>query len=80
MEACLQLLTAQGYLNACSCITLPNAASEALHRRFGFVRWGVFPRTGYKLGAWHDVLWMGKALGDFAGAPGEVRRLSALEE
>lgn len=75
MDACLRILTGQGYLNAYSCITLPNAASVGLHRRFGFAELGVFPQTGYKLGKWHDVVWMGRRLGEPADAPAEPRRL-----
>ena len=78
MEACLRLLTAQGYLNAYSCITLPGERSVGLHRRFGFEELGVFPRTGYKMGAWHSVVWMGRTLGDFGAAPEEVRSVSAV--
>jgi phosphinothricin acetyltransferase len=36
-------------------IALPNAASVALHERCGFVRVGLFPRVGYKLGRFVDV-------------------------
>jgi phosphinothricin acetyltransferase len=36
-------------------ITLPNAASVALHERLGFVKVGVFPEVGFKLGRWADV-------------------------
>ena len=38
-------------------ITLPNAASVALHERLGFRPVGVFEEVGHKLGAWHDVGW-----------------------
>ncbi len=77
MDACLRTLTVQGYLNAYSCITLPNERSIGLHRRFGFEELGVFRKTGYKMGAWHDVIWMGKVLGDHSAAPGEPRSVSA---
>jgi len=76
MAACLQCLTAQGFLNAYSCITLPNERSVGLHRRFGFAELGVFRNTGYKLGKWHDVIWMGKVLGDFSQAPAEPRPIA----
>lgn len=71
LERCLELLTAQGYLNAYSCITLPNERSVGLHRALGFRELGVFPRTGYKLGRWHDVIWMGRELGTFPDCPQE---------
>jgi phosphinothricin acetyltransferase len=43
-------------------ITLPNPASVALHRRFGFREVGVFEEVGRKQGRWWSVLWMQKAL------------------
>lgn len=80
MDACLQCLRAQGFLNAYSCITLPNDRSVGLHRRFGFEELGVFPKTGYKLGKWHDVIWMGKVLGEFDRAPGEMQPVQEIWE
>lgn len=55
-------LTARGYCNAYAGIALPNEASIALHRKAGFVSIGVFPRVGFKLGAWHDVSWWHRPL------------------
>ncbi|MCM3923854.1 GNAT family N-acetyltransferase [Frankia sp. AiPs1] len=55
---------ALGYLNVYACITLPNAASVALHTSVGFRPIGVFAHAGYKLGAWHDVGWFGLPLVD----------------
>jgi phosphinothricin acetyltransferase len=37
---------------------LPNAASEALHRRFGFKIVGVFSENGRKFGKYWDVCWV----------------------
>jgi phosphinothricin acetyltransferase len=55
-------LAVQGYRNAYAGITLPNAASEGLHRAVGFTPVGVYRGVGYKCGAWHDVLWLERAL------------------
>ncbi len=71
MGRLLDVLTAQGYRNAYSCVTLPNEASLGMHRHYGFSELGIFPRTGYKLGKWHDVIWLGKALGDADAQPRE---------
>lgn len=71
MERLLRLLRRQGFLNAYSCITLPNPKSLALHKHFGFAEVGMFPRSGYKLGAWHDVIWLCLALGSMEGEPKE---------
>ena len=41
--------------------TLPNAASEALHRQFGFKVVGVFSEIGRKFGKYWDVCWLERA-------------------
>lgn len=71
MERLLRLLRRQGFLNAYSCITLPNDKSLALHRHFGFAEVGLFPHSGYKLGTWHDVIWLCLTLGEIGHAPQE---------
>lgn len=78
MDVCLRCLTAQGFLNAYSCITLPGERSVGLHHSFGFSELGVFPKTGYKLGSWYDVIWMGKVLGSFRDGPSEPQPVSAV--
>ena len=45
-----RVLSAQGFFNAYAGITLPNAASIALHEAAGFKTIGVYERVGYKLG------------------------------
>jgi phosphinothricin acetyltransferase len=60
--ALLERLTTQGFFVACAGITLPNAASVALHESFGFERIGVYRRIGWKAGAWRDVAWFQCAL------------------
>ncbi len=40
---------------------LPNAATEALHRRFGFKVVGVFRENGRKFGKYWDVCWVERA-------------------
>ena len=78
MERLLRCLRAQGYQNAYSCITLPNAHSIGLHTRFGFTQIGLFRQAGYKLGRWHDVVWLRLPLGDFSESPAEPTPFSAL--
>ena len=38
-------------------VTMPNAASVALHEAFGFVRVGYFTEQGYKFDRYWDVAW-----------------------
>jgi phosphinothricin acetyltransferase len=56
------ILVAQGFRNAYAGITLPNPASVRLHEAVGFAPVGTYRGIGYKFGAWHDVLWMERAL------------------
>ena len=44
----------------------------------GFELVGTFPEVGYKLGAWRDVAWLGRKLGDSNPVPAEPRLLSEL--
>ena len=50
-------LKLQGFYNAYAGATLPNPASVGLHESVGFRAVGVYRGVGYKLGAWHDVVW-----------------------
>lgn len=51
------ILTYQNFEKAVAIITIPNEASIALHKSFGFEHVGVFKKAGYKLGKWHDTSW-----------------------
>lgn len=47
-------------------MTVPNPASERLHLSMGMQRVGTFPAVGFKMGAWRDVCYFVKTLGDGA--------------
>jgi phosphinothricin acetyltransferase len=55
-------LQAEDVHRAFAGIALPNPASIALHRRFGFTDIGTFEEVGRKHGRWWDVLWMQRPL------------------
>ena len=57
-------LARRGFRVAVAGMTLPNDASVALHETMGFEPVGTYRRIGFKLGAWHDVAWMQRILGD----------------
>lgn len=61
-----QQLANQGYYNAFAVITLPNAASIALHESFDFAPVGIYRNAGFKLGRWWDVGWWQKPLRPYA--------------
>jgi phosphinothricin acetyltransferase len=64
-------LSARGYRVAVGGMTLPNPASEGLHRALGFEPVGTYRRIGYKFGAWHDVAWTQRILDASDGTPQE---------
>ncbi len=43
-------------------VTLPNDASVALHRRFGFQPVGTYTEVGRKFGRYWDVMWLERPL------------------
>lgn len=76
--ALLDGLRWQGFHVALGVIALPNAASVALHERFGFLPLGVIREAGFKFGAWRDSGWWQLALGPSGAAPQPLRALEAL--
>ena len=70
--ALFERLEARGYRRLIAGMTLPNPASEGLHRALGFEPIGVQRRIGWKHDAWHDVAWVQRPLGD-EGPPNELR-------
>jgi L-amino acid N-acyltransferase YncA len=70
-SALLPRLAARGFRMALAGMTLPNDASVGLHRAMGFEEIGTYRRIGFKHGAWHDVAWTQRALGDGEDPPAE---------
>jgi len=76
----LEILTAQGFLNAYAGITLPNAGSVGLHESVGFQSIGVYRCVGFKLGKWHDVGWWHRELNQPKGTPRPPLSLGEIQE
>lgn len=56
-----KLLTALSKLNyqrAYACVTYPNPASIAFHKKLGFHWIGVFEKSGYKFEQWYGIAWL----------------------
>ncbi|MFD6948580.1 MULTISPECIES: GNAT family N-acetyltransferase [unclassified Nocardiopsis] len=56
-RALLPRLAERGMHTAIACMTLPNDASQGLHRSLGFEDVGVMRKAGRKFDAWHDIAW-----------------------
>ena len=76
----LALLARQQFAAAHAGITLPNPASVGLHQALGFVPVGVYRAVGFKLGAWWDVGWWQRRLGEPAVPPAPLVDLPDLPE
>ncbi len=51
-----------GFKQMIAIITKGTESSIALHKKFGFVIRGEFPKLGYKFGKWHDIVHMQREL------------------
>jgi len=67
----IEFLEKQNVKTVYGVVTVPNTASEALHKSLGFRTVGVFENTGYKDGKWLDVAWFEKSIGDYEDVPPE---------
>lgn len=74
------LLSMQNILNVNACITYPNPASIAFHEKLGYRTVGHFTRCGYKLGAWRDMIWMEKMLGEHPETPEDFIPITELDQ
>ena len=63
LEALLKL---QGYTLLYALVTTDNAPSVDFHLSCGYRRLATFPGCGFKLGAWHGIIWLEKPLSALA--------------
>lgn len=75
----LALLRLQGFHAAHGGITLPNAGSVGLHEALGFRPIALYPRVGFKFGAWHDVGWWQLELRERLLTPAPLLSLAAAQ-
>ena len=73
-DALEDLLDQMGYVHFLACISLPNEASLAFHRKRGYQQVAHFPKIGYKFERWHDIVWLQKSLDK------EARPIKLLKE
>ena len=68
-RALIEILAAQGFVNAMAAVTVPNDASTRFHASMGFHMAGSFPACGFKLGEWHTVEFWWLQLADLPDDP-----------
>ncbi|MGL4445320.1 MAG: GNAT family N-acetyltransferase, partial [Alsobacter sp.] len=69
MQALIDASAAGGYRQMIGYIDAENAASLALHERFGFARVGWLPGVAYRYGKWSDSVMVQRSLGAGATLP-----------
>lgn len=57
-------LKMQNILNANACVSNSHSESVKFHKKMGFEMVAHFHKCGYKLGKWHDMVWMEKIIGE----------------
>ena len=78
--ALIEILRLQNIKNVYGCVLCPNESSERLHESFGFARVGVFHSTGYKCGAWRDVVWFEKQIAPYEPEPEPFRSIQTVDQ
>lgn len=79
-HALLEILRLQGFRRVYAGITLPNPASVGLHESVGFTQVGVYRSVGFKFGAWHDVGWWERGLGELTDPTQPPRPFTQVAE
>ncbi len=60
-----------GIVQVVSAITGKNEKSLKFHEKNGFIKIGHFPNIGYKMGEWHDIIWMNKTINSIEEVEGK---------
>jgi L-amino acid N-acyltransferase YncA len=68
-QGLLMLLSEQGFYNAYAGVTLPNDKSLKFHQKLGFTEIARYNSIGWKLGKWHDVVWLQKTIKAYTDEP-----------
>lgn len=79
-RALFAILALMGIKAVYAAIEGGNSVSIAMHMAMGFRQFAVFADTGYKLGAWHDIVWLELELGQRETAPQPIVPAAKLDK
>ena len=74
------ILRLQGCFNVYAGISLPNEKSIGFHKSMGFEEIGIYKKTGYKHGNWHDTAWFQLHLSEHIDNPPKPKKISEVIE
>lgn len=78
--ALIEISKLQNIQNIYAGVTSNNVNSEKLHEYFGFKKLGVYHKTGYKFGKWHDVAWFEKSINEDYSEPKPLISIKDIDE
>ena len=78
-NAVMDVLKLQNMKTVYGAVAIPNERSNRLHESLGFSVLGIFHKTGFKHGKWHDVMWFEKKIGEYDVNPSKVKTLGELD-
>jgi Acetyltransferase (GNAT) domain len=70
----------QGHYNVYAGISLPNEKSVGFHKTMGFKEIGIYNKTGYKHGSWHNTAWFQLHLAEHLDNPPKPEKISDVVE
>src|SRR5580693_5182462 len=79
-ESLFSILRLQGYFNVYAGISLPNEKSVGFHEKIGFEEIGIYKKTGFKHGSWHNTAWYQLHLTDHKENPPIPKKISEVME
>ncbi len=79
-ESLFSILRLQGYYNVYAGISLPNEKSVGFHKTMGFEEIGIYNKTGYKHGSWHNTAWFQLHLAEHSDNPPKPKKISEVVE
>jgi L-amino acid N-acyltransferase YncA len=77
LQELIDICAAAGFRQIIGYIDADNAASLALHEKFGFARVGLLPGVAWRHGRWADTVMVQRSLGAGATSPAPPLPLSA---
>ena len=77
--AIIEVLKLQNVQNIFACISRDNTSSRRLHENMGFEIVGLHRNAGYKLGKWHDIVWMERCIGTHDADPKAFKGIQEID-
>ena len=75
----IELLQLQGVKTVYGSVSTPNPRSVKLHEDMGFYFLGAYHNTGFKAGAWRDLMWFEKQIGEYDENPVPIKSIHEID-